>query len=58
METYQLVIHACVGGVWGGGGGRGGGLRARTLTWGAVGGLDLGWIGTICRQKCVYYNYV
>jgi hypothetical protein len=22
--------------------------------WGA---LDLGWLGTICRQNCVYYNY-
>jgi hypothetical protein len=47
-ETLS-VIHACVGGyrVQGGGG-----VRARSRKCGEVGGaLDLGWLGTVYRQR-------
>jgi hypothetical protein len=54
MKTYQLAIHACVG-VYRV---QGGGVSARSRKCGEVGALDLGWLGTICRQNCVYYNYV
>jgi hypothetical protein len=38
---------------------QGAGVSARSRKCGEVGGaLDLGWLGTICRQNCVYYNCV
>jgi hypothetical protein len=55
MKTY-LVIHACVW-VYRL---QGGGLSVRTRKGGEVGGaLDLGWLGTMYRERTMpIYNYV
>jgi hypothetical protein len=49
--SYTCVCRGCLGC-------REGCMCEISQVWGGGGALVLGWLGTICRQNCVYYNYV